>query len=202
MVSTKVLPRSGCPSRALNSGRRLGRLRLVPHPVPDHPPVNKLGFDPVLSHPTLEQFEELIRKKKGTTKGMIMDQAFSAGVGNVSRVVLGVVFLCPRWLTSKWVADEVLYQARIHPACPVPALSPKDVESLHFQLRHVCETAVNVNADHKKFPEDWLFRWRWSKGKKQGRGSKKHQSKDESEEDADEDLKPRNKNFLALVGNP
>jgi formamidopyrimidine-DNA glycosylase len=84
----------------------------------------------------------------------------------------------------------------------VPALSPKDVENLHFQLRNICETAVNVNADHKKFPEDWLFRWRWSKGKKQERGSKKHQPDEGSEEDADEDLKPRNKDFLALVGIP
>jgi hypothetical protein len=37
--------------------RRLGRLRLVPHPV--------------------------LSQKKGTVKGVIMDQAFSAGVGNV-----------------------------------------------------------------------------------------------------------------------
>ncbi len=43
-----------------------------------------LGFDPVLDHPSLDEFKELIAKKKGTVKGMIMDQAFSAGVGNVS----------------------------------------------------------------------------------------------------------------------
>jgi formamidopyrimidine-DNA glycosylase len=59
----------------------------LPSPPIEHPPLSKLGFDPVLSHPTLDEFKELIAKKKGTTKGMIMDQAFSAGVGN-------------------WVADE------------------------------------------------------------------------------------------------
>jgi len=52
--------------------------------VEESPPVSLLGFDPILSHPTLEEFQELLKKKKGTTKGMIMDQAFSAGVGNVS----------------------------------------------------------------------------------------------------------------------
>jgi formamidopyrimidine-DNA glycosylase len=46
--------------------------------------VSLLGFDPVLDHPSLDEFKELIAKKKGTVKGMIMDQAFSAGVGNVS----------------------------------------------------------------------------------------------------------------------
>ena len=47
-------------------------------------PISDLGFDPILSHPTFEEFKELIGKKKGTVKGVIMDQAFSAGVGNVS----------------------------------------------------------------------------------------------------------------------
>lgn len=67
--------------------RRLGRLRLVPDPVLSHSPLRELGFDPVLSHPTLDEFKELLARKKGTIKGVIMDQAFSAGVGN-------------------WVADE------------------------------------------------------------------------------------------------
>lgn len=71
-------------SQLTRQGRRLGRLRLVPSPVADHPPVKALGFDPVLNHPSLEQFKELLKRKKGTIKGVIMDQAFSAGVGNVS----------------------------------------------------------------------------------------------------------------------
>lgn len=69
------------------AARRLARLRLLPSPPLEHPPLSLLGFDPVLGHPTLEEFCQLIQKKKGTVKGMIMDQAFSAGVGN-------------------WVADE------------------------------------------------------------------------------------------------
>lgn len=67
--------------------RRLARLRLLPNPVLSHPPLSELGFDPVLDHPTFEEFKALIGKKKGTVKGVIMDQSFSAGVGN-------------------WVADE------------------------------------------------------------------------------------------------
>jgi formamidopyrimidine-DNA glycosylase len=37
----------------------------------------------MLSYPTFEEFQDLIKKKNGTVKGMIMNQAFSAGVGNV-----------------------------------------------------------------------------------------------------------------------
>lgn len=67
--------------------RRLARLRLIPDPVLSHPPLSLLGFDPVLNHPSLDEFKGLLENKRGTVKGLIMDQAFSAGVGN-------------------WVADE------------------------------------------------------------------------------------------------
>lgn len=114
--------------------RRLGRIRLVPQPVKDHPPVSALGFDPVLSHPTLEDFSSLLTKRsRSTTKGLILDQSFAAGVGN-------------------WVADEALYAARIHPACPVGKLNEQEVERLWNALRDVCKTAVDVDARHKHFP--------------------------------------------------
>lgn len=85
----KLTPPNGSEVRELAfiDPRRLGRLRLVADPVLSHPPLSELGFDPVLNHPTLEEFKLLISAKKGTVKGVIMDQAFSAGVGN-------------------WVADE------------------------------------------------------------------------------------------------
>lgn len=32
---------------------------------------------------------------------------------------------------------------------------------LYEKMKFVCETAVAVNADHTKFPDDWLFPHRW-----------------------------------------
>ena len=78
---------------------------------------------------------------------------------------------------------------------------------LHHQLRNVAVTAVGVNADSMLFPEDWLFRWRWSKGKKQPAGPKK-KNKGKSDkasegegggEEGGEDVKPKDRAFLALV---
>ena len=92
---------------------------------------------------------------------------------------------------------RVLYQARIHPACPINALSEQNILDLHHQLHAVPAKAVEVNADSRQFPDDWLFRWRWSKGKKQTKGKKKN---DEAGEDEDGgDLKPKGLDFLALV---
>lgn len=98
---------------------------------------------------------------------------------------------------------RILYQARIHPACPVPNLSEQNVEDLHFQIRNIPLTAVGVNADSKHFPEDWLFRWRWGKGKKQTTQAKKAKELQEALEAAgsedEEDIKPKGKSFLELV---
>ncbi|WVN87134.1 uncharacterized protein L203_102310 [Cryptococcus depauperatus CBS 7841] len=162
---------------AFIDARRLGRLRLVKDPVASYPPVSKLGFDPILNHPTLDKFQDLIQGKKGTVKGMIMDQAFSAGVGN-------------------WVADEVLYQARIHPSCPVSSLSEQNIKDLHYQLRAVPLAAVSVNADSKHFPRDWLFQWRWGKGKETRK--RKGQSEKAVDGEDGEDVEPEDKKFLRL----
>ena len=63
-----------------------------------------------------------------------MDQSFSAGVGN-------------------WVADEILYQSRVHPACPVGKLSEEAKEAVWREMKVVVDTAVEVNANHAKFPK-------------------------------------------------
>jgi formamidopyrimidine-DNA glycosylase len=125
-------------------------------------------------------------------------------------------------MVSPLYFPRILYQARIHPACPIPHLTHQNVIDLHKWIRKIPEIAVSVNADHQQFPEDWLFRWRWSKGKKQknrveadvkrkaakgkGQGQDKEGGEDgdgESEVDAEaegEEITPKGKQFFALVG--
>lgn len=74
-------------------------------------------------------------------------QAFSAGVGN-------------------WVADEVLYQAKLYPEVKASALTDEDIGQLHKALKSVSETAVEAEAESEKFPQDWLFHVRWGGPKK------------------------------------
>ncbi|KAF8344000.1 Formamidopyrimidine-DNA glycosylase N-terminal domain-containing protein [Cantharellus anzutake] len=68
--------------------RRLGRIRLCKD-VLDEPPISMLGFDPILSFPTLEEFSSKVLKRGLPIESLLLDQTFSAGVGN-------------------WVADEIL----------------------------------------------------------------------------------------------
>ncbi|KAJ2577151.1 hypothetical protein GGH95_003559 [Coemansia sp. RSA 1836] len=79
-------------------------------------------------------------------KSLLLSQEFSAGVGN-------------------WIADEVLYQSRIHPQQLACTLDELQTATVLQQLKDVCNKAVEVNAESKLFPEGWLFHYRWSKGK-------------------------------------
>ncbi|KAJ7124830.1 AtMMH-1 [Mycena crocata] len=131
---------------AFLDARRLGRIRLCKSPLTE-PPISELGFDPILSMPTLEKFKPLVLKRSCPIKALLLDQSFSAGVGN-------------------WVADEILYNARVHPEQRSNTLTDEQLVALHHQTSHVCETAISVDADDSKFPEHWLFKHRWGKGKK------------------------------------
>jgi len=54
-----------------------------------------------------------------------------------------------------------LYHARIHPEQRCNSLSEEQIQALHVQIRDICTLAVEVNADYLKFPDNWLFKYRW-----------------------------------------
>ncbi|TFY70054.1 hypothetical protein EVJ58_g24 [Rhodofomes roseus] len=131
---------------AFLDARRLGRIRLCADPLTD-PPISTLGFDPILSMPGLDCFKQAVIKRGCPIKALLLDQSFSAGVGN-------------------WVADEILYHARVHPEERCSVLNDDQLRALHTQISEVCRVAVEANADDSKFPDNWLFKHRWGKGKK------------------------------------
>ncbi|GBC43386.2 formamidopyrimidine-DNA glycosylase [Rhizophagus irregularis DAOM 181602=DAOM 197198] len=134
---------------AFSDVRRLARVFLTINSPLQDVPISKLGFDPLQSMPNIQKFSELILKRKCPIKALLLDQQFSAGVGN-------------------WVADEVLFQSHIHPNQHANTLSKEQIETLHEKLVYVCKTAVDVNAEARLFPNSWLFHYRWNKRNKNG----------------------------------
>ncbi|CAG9467197.1 unnamed protein product [Pedinophyceae sp. YPF-701] len=130
---------------AYSDPRRFGKIWLQDDPF-NQPPVSALGWDPVLSPIDLDAFRAAMLASRKPVKAVLLDQAFSAGVGN-------------------WVADEALYQARVHPEQPCNSLTPDAAEALHRAVIGVCKDACDVGARSSKFPPDWLFHFRWT-GKK------------------------------------
>ncbi|KAG9084446.1 hypothetical protein FRC06_004083 [Ceratobasidium sp. 370] len=131
---------------AFIDARRLGRIRLAREPTKE-PPISELGFDPIISMPEYEEFSKMVLKRTCPIKALLLDQSFSAGVGN-------------------WVADEILYQSKIHPEQRASSLSEEQLKATYKWTKGVCKTAVEVDADSSRFPADWLFKYRWAKGQK------------------------------------
>jgi formamidopyrimidine-DNA glycosylase len=134
--------------------RRFGRMWLTDDPW-EHPRIKKLGFDPLLDFPSARELADRLKKRKKTIKAVLLDQNLFAGIGN-------------------WLADEILYQARVSPHHLASSLKPTQVKKIHEQLLLVVKKAVAVGADHSRFPATWLFHERWGKNAaaKTSRGQK------------------------------
>ncbi|MCP4836652.1 MAG: hypothetical protein GY895_18025 [Phycisphaera sp.] len=128
---------------AMPDPRRFGRIRMREDPR-NEPPVSKLGFDPLLELPTPARFRELIGRRKATIKGRLLDQSFTAGVGN-------------------WIADEILYQARVAPHRRVIDLDDWELETIRRRLGSIVAKAVDVDSVSSRFPASWLFHHRWGR---------------------------------------
>ncbi|XP_062022134.1 formamidopyrimidine-DNA glycosylase isoform X1 [Rosa rugosa] len=123
--------------------RRFARVRLLEDPT-SVPPISELGPDAFLEPMTVDQLLASLSKKKISIKALLLDQSFISGIGN-------------------WVADEVLYQARIHPEQSSATLSKECVGALHKSIKEVIEKSVEVGADSDQYPSNWIFHSREKK---------------------------------------
>lgn len=132
---------------AFTDGRRLGRLWLSEDAEHDEK-VQALGFDCLDELPPPKELKEILSRRKAPIKAVLMDQSVFAGIGN-------------------WVADEVLYQARIAPKRSAASLSLEELERMREKILHVLNTAIEAGVEESKYPPDWLFMHRWggSRGK-------------------------------------
>ncbi|KAI9728637.1 MAG: hypothetical protein M1828_002743 [Chrysothrix sp. TS-e1954] len=139
---------------AFVDSRRFGAIRLLDAPADElrnTSPLKENGPDPVVDKGivTQEWLSEKLQKKRVPVKALLLDQAVLSGIGN-------------------WVADEILFQARIHPEQYCNTLDEAQTKQLHDKLISICTTACDLLADSSRFPESWLMRHRWDKGKQGG----------------------------------
>eukprot|EP01083_Nonionella_stella_P084864 235010_1 len=138
---------------AFTNTRRLGRVRLHHNEPQTEQPISKLGYDPYTSMCSLDEFTRLILKRKCPLKAALLNQSFTAGVGN-------------------WIADEVCYQSGVHPGVYCHTLHHVQIKRIYESLQSITKYAVSVDADYDQFPSNWLFHYRWNKGKKAKRKQK------------------------------
>lgn len=126
--------------------RQFGRVRW--HVGTDRPiwwrdlPPELLSEDFTTSH--VQAF--LQRHRKAPMKRVLLDQTAFPGIGN-------------------WMADEILWRARIHPACPAGRITRPVLRRLYEAIRFVAQGAMEtVAVDYADPPESWLMRHRWRDG--------------------------------------
>ncbi|KAK9480426.1 Formamidopyrimidine-DNA glycosylase N-terminal domain-containing protein [Lipomyces japonicus] len=102
---------------------------------------------------TEQEFLQKIAKKRVPVKSLLLDQSLFAGVGN-------------------WMADEILFQSRIHPEQYVNELSINHKIKLFNSILEICRITVETEGNTDSFPISWLMIHRWSKKIKTGQRPK------------------------------
>lgn len=88
----------------------------------------------------------LARRKGAPIKALLLMQERFPGVGN-------------------WMADEILWRARIHPATLGGKVPKANIPALWKATREVCREALRIiGKDWGDPPDSWLFNHRWKKG--------------------------------------
>jgi len=117
----------------LHMPRKFGGVWLAAGPESLEEITGPLGTD--AAEVTRSELGALLERRRGGLKSALMDQRLLAGVGNL-------------------VADEVLWQAGLHPARAARQLDDLEVDGLHAALRRVLEHSVG----HGRVPrhDGWL----------------------------------------------
>ena len=120
---------------AFENKRKFGWWNLV-NSVSEYQREHKLSDD--ARELSLEQFKSSFENRKTHIKKVIMDQSVAAGIGN-------------------WMADDILYQAKIHPKMKTNNISDDHIKSVYDAMQNVIEVAIKHEAHYKDFPEDFFI---------------------------------------------
>jgi formamidopyrimidine-DNA glycosylase len=89
--------------------------------------------------------EILNRGRRSPIKALLLDQNLFPGVGN-------------------WMADEILWQAKLYPVTRAGDLSVHQQHDLWRVSRAICRMALKtIGVDWSEPPKNWLIHRRWEK---------------------------------------
>jgi formamidopyrimidine-DNA glycosylase len=129
--------------------RMLGRVGLAGD-ADEFIQAEQLGPDALDPAFDLGGFERALAGRRRDVKSVLMDQSVVAGVGNI-------------------YADEILFQARLHPRTPIALLDQHQRAALFAQIKAVLDTAIRYGAGAERLlerlPENYLLPQRDKGGK-------------------------------------
>ena len=93
------------------------------------------GLSPALDR---QRLRAALERRRGPVKSLLMDQSLVAGIGTV-------------------YADEILFQARLHPATRGTELTDRQIGRLARTLKRVLRTAAERGGDVDRLPKRYLL---------------------------------------------
>ncbi|MDO8436327.1 MAG: DNA-formamidopyrimidine glycosylase [bacterium] len=87
-----------------------------------------LGPEPLDKSFTFEKFKEVLQKRKGKIKQVLMDQTVISGIGNI-------------------YSDEILWRAKIHPQKNVSMLSPDELLRIYRAIKTILPLAIKLQGE-------------------------------------------------------
>ena len=125
--------------------RRFGKLQFAVGP---EPPAwwSKLPPDLLSAEFTSERLAAFCRRRRRMAlKPLLLLQEQFPGIGN-------------------WMADEILWRARLAPQTLAGTLDPAEIRRLYREIRFVVRESVKLIDANWDYPKSWLFSHRWRDG--------------------------------------
>ncbi len=112
---------SGGNFLALHDIRKFGRIRLIPRGKLMKSDFINLGPDALFL--SFAKFREIVKKRKGAIKPLLLNQSVISGVGNI-------------------YSDEILWYAGVRPTRKADTLSEKELRALYAAMKKVLRLAI------------------------------------------------------------
>jgi len=111
-----------------NNVRKFGRLYFIEDDKFENAGnIDNLGLEPLSDKFSLRLLKEMLDKRKGMIKPLLMNQEFIAGIGNI-------------------YADEALFLAKIRPDRKANNLNEKEIKALYKQLRKILRKGIKMGG--------------------------------------------------------
>ncbi len=98
----------------------------------------RIGLSTDATKISQEDFLRALSRRKTAIKPALLDQKVTAGIGN-------------------WLADEILYQSRVHPGKKVPDLKEDEQITIYNNMRQILETSIAEQAIYRNFPKNYFI---------------------------------------------
>lgn len=119
------------------------------------PSLASLAPDPIVDGINVTDVVQRLSLSSQPIKVVLLDQ---------EKIICGI---------GNYLADEILYQSGVHPNSCANKIPTDIITTLCHTMEEILKIACDLTEKMEDFPDDWLFHYRWGKGKGRGDGSNK-----------------------------